>query len=123
MQKNKEDNFQVENESQELEGEEKLPIATQTRSSRDCNDELGASADKIFLCPQDSLREDPAPQQRCAWSKEGACSSCGVKDHKRRSNRMCQFYCKDVISSVMTEQKKRAVRNKGKKGPTVSKKP
>eukprot|EP00957_Ditylum_brightwellii_P142593 10863932-Ditylum_brightwellii.AAC.1 len=63
------------------------------------------------------------PQQHHAQAKEGACSSCGGKDHKRRSTRMCPFYCKDVVSSIMTEPKKRAVRNKGKKGPTVSKKP
>ena len=123
MQKNKEDDFQVENESQEVEWEDKLPIATRTRSSCDSNDELGASADKKFPHPQDGLREDPTPQQRCAWSKEGACSSCGGKDHKRKSNRMCPFYRKDVVSSVTTERKKRAVRDEGEKGPTVSKKP
>ena len=120
---NKEDDFQVENESQEEEGEEKLPIATRTRSSRDSNNESGASADKVFPRPQDGLREDPTPQQRRAWSKEGACSSCGRKDHKRKSNRMCPFYRKDVVSSVTTERKKRAVRDEGEKGPTVSKKP
>ena len=36
---------------------------------------------------------------------------------------MCPFYRKDVVSSVTTERKKRAVRDEGEKGPTVSKKP
>ena len=115
-QKNKEDDFQVENESQEVEGEEKLPIATRTRSSRDSNNESGASADKVFPRPQDGLRGDPTPQQRRTWSKEGACSSCGGKDHKRKSNRMCPFYRKDVVSSVTTEQKKGLCATKAKKG-------
>ena len=50
--KNKEDDFQVENESQEVEGEEKLPIATRTRSSHDCNNKSGASVDNVFPGPK-----------------------------------------------------------------------
>eukprot|EP00957_Ditylum_brightwellii_P063669 4832766-Ditylum_brightwellii.AAC.1 len=64
--------------------EEKLPEATRTSLSSDSNNKPGASAEKNFPHPQDCLREDPTPQQRHAWAKEGACSLCGGKDHKRR---------------------------------------
>eukprot|EP00957_Ditylum_brightwellii_P112640 8586439-Ditylum_brightwellii.AAC.1 len=54
-----------------METEEKLPEVTRTNSSCDSNNKLGVSAEKIFLHPQDGLREDPTPQQSHAWSKNG----------------------------------------------------
>eukprot|EP00957_Ditylum_brightwellii_P142008 10819380-Ditylum_brightwellii.AAC.1 len=82
--KPKEDGLQKENKSQEVEMDGKLLAATRTSSSCDSDNELGASAEKIFPHVQDGLKEDPTPQQCHAWTKEGACSSCGGKDHKRR---------------------------------------
>eukprot|EP00957_Ditylum_brightwellii_P014346 1079766-Ditylum_brightwellii.AAC.1 len=69
--KNEEDDFQVENEPQEVEMEEKFPEATRTSLSHDSNNELGVSAEKKNSHPQDSLREDPTPHQCHVWPKEG----------------------------------------------------